>query len=88
MDHRVVFRFAFVALFAAGALHPAVAAAQNAKAPAPKTYVVQAGEDLPGLAAKLKPQNATVNQMGVALVQANQRTIWQRYDRSKEPRRS
>src|SRR5215831_4721832 len=47
------------------------------------TYTVEGEQDLPGLAAKLKPAKATVNQMGVALVQANQRVIWQNYDRAK-----
>jgi TPR repeat protein len=77
-------RRSLIILLAAALFHPAFAGAQDAKAAAAKTYKVQEGEDLPALAEKLKPAGATANQMGVALVQTNQKVIYQRYDRDNK----
>jgi TPR repeat protein len=73
-----------VMAFAAVLFYPALAAAQDAKAAAPKTYKTLADEDLPAVAEKLRPPSATAAQMGVALVRTNQKVIYQRYDRDKK----
>lgn len=83
MMHRPLIRFGLFAALAAVALYPARGEAQDAKGVTPKTYVVQKGDDLPQVAEKLRPQQATTAQMGVALVEANRKVIWQNYDRGK-----
>lgn len=63
------------ALILLALLGPLFVFAQGKPAP---TYVLKPGDDLLGIAEALRPKQATINQMGLALLKANQKAITER----------